>query len=110
MRHTIKTNKMKTKILVLVCLLSNFIYAQDKKIVSAFTKLQVSSAVSVYLQKSDTPYVIAYMDAIKISENDNTLALSLNKGNHDDNTTKITVGYTQLNQITVTGASSVKSR
>lgn len=109
-RHTIKTKKMKTKILALLCVLSTFSYAQEKKTLSAFAKLQVNSALSVYLQKSDTPYVIADMGVVKVDVNNNTLVLGMNKKNSsNDNATKVTVGYTQIDQVTVGGASSVKN-
>ena len=95
---------MKTKILIGACLLTVCTYAQQKKIVADFTKLQVSSTLSVYIQKSDTPYVIADMDGIKADVNNGMLDLSYKR-----NSTKVTVGYTKLNQITIMDASSIKN-
>jgi hypothetical protein len=100
---------MKTKILIAACLLSIGIYAQEKRILADFTKLQVSSAVNVYIQKSDTPYVACEADGVKAEIKGNTLALSPGKGNHSG-PVKVIVGYTQLNEIEVTGASNVKTK
>ncbi len=88
---------------------SAYTYAQEKKILANFTKLQANSALTVYLQKSDTPYIVADMAGIKADVNNNTLVLGLNKEG-DVNSTKVTVGYTQLNQITVEDASTIKTK
>lgn len=100
---------MKTKFLIGACLFTAYTYAQEKKMVADFTKLQAQSTISVYLQKSDTPYVIAEMKGVKVDVNNSTLHLSLNKG---DNTgsTKVTVGYKQLNQIFAVDVASVKTK
>ena len=98
---------MKTKILMAGCLLSVYTYAQEKRIVPDFRKIEANAAVNVYLQKSDTPYVV--LEGSKAEIKGNTLVLGSAKGIRSIQA-KVVVGYTQLNEIEVTGASTVKTK
>ena len=100
---------MKTKILIATCMLSVCTYAQEKRVLPNFSKLQANTTVNVYIQKSDTPYVICNAGEIKADLKGNTLVLNLDKAGHDGQA-KVIVGYTQLDEIEVSGASSVKTK
>jgi hypothetical protein len=104
---------MKIKILSAVILLSQLGRAQNepiKKTLPDFTKLSFSSNTTVYLKKADSPY-IAFSEAdtsgLKYSVSDGKLVVRDKK--EGDVPDKITIGYTQLNEIEVGGAATLKT-
>jgi hypothetical protein len=105
---------MKTKIISALFLLSNLTYAQteSKKTLPDFTKLQVNISTSVYLKKSDTPYVSyesndSSKTGLSIDTKDGILLIREKKDKEIPE--KITIGYVTLEQMAVAGAATVKS-
>lgn len=82
-----------------------------KRSVPEFTKLAVSGAMTVQLEKAAAPYIIfssADTSGIKYGVSEGKLVVREKK--EGDKPEKITIGYTQLSAIEVGGAASLKAR
>lgn len=110
---------MKTKIISALYLLSTITLAQNntenstsKKSLPSFNAIEVTAPTTVVLKKAENPYYIVQSDdttdiGVRVDVVDGKLVVKTKKqGEVPD---KITVGYTNLNEIEATGAATVKS-
>jgi len=102
---------MKTKILIAACLTGQMLFAQTeiKKSLPGFNQIVVDLNTKIYLKKSDVPYV-SMSDADSGFTADVTNGkLILQPGGLKHAVEKITVGYVNLNSITVNVPAVVKT-
>lgn len=105
---------MKTKIISALLLVGQMALAQVtiKKTITDFKKLHVNASTTVYLKKADAPYVSyeskdSSSTDLRIMSEDGSLMISEQK--NKDLPDKVIVGFTNLEDIMVTGAATLKS-
>lgn len=103
---------MKTKIIAALLFAGQLAWAQEQESLPAFTKAQISIGTNVYLKKSDTPYVTfeskdPAASGVRAEVSDGILVVSEKKDQKIPD--KVTIGYTRLEEISIAGASIVKT-
>ncbi len=103
---------MKTKIIGVLLLIGQMTWAQNKESVADFKKAEVRISTTVYLKRSDTPYVsFEHKDSTKaglrIASNDGILIIEEKKD--FDIPDKITIGYVSLDELHASGAATLKT-
>ena len=105
---------MKTKILIIAALASQLSFAQteQKRSLSDFAQINANVSTTVYLQKSEAPFIAIKQDSTNPSDIKADVVngtLMLRSGKSGEMPTKITIGYLTLNGIEGNGAVFIKS-
>jgi hypothetical protein len=103
---------MNTKIITVLLMIGQIMWAQKKETLPNFSKAQITISTNVYLKKSDSPYISfeskdSSNHGVRVSVQDGFLMLSEQKGK--DMPDKVTIGYVNLEELSVAGAANVKS-
>lgn len=103
---------MKTKIIGALLVIGQMASAQNKQSVADFKKAEIRISTTVYLKKSDVPYVSfeskdSAGTGIRVATGDGILIIEEKKGM--DIPEKVTVGYVSLDELTLSGAATVKT-
>lgn len=103
-------------IFVAIFLLSNLTFAQTSKSITSFSKLKTAGNVEVVLKKGSSPAVSYEMikgnqEDLKIENDGSWLKVAINNGwvGRSNAKAKVTVTYTELNEIAVTAGSKVSN-
>jgi len=103
---------MKTKIIAIILFAGHLVLAQNKQSVADFKKAEIRISTNVYLKKSDTPYVAIESEdsasaGLRASVSDGVLIVEEKKDK--DIPDKVIIGYVSLDELTVSGAATVKT-